>query len=74
MDRIRLPAPARVVGRPSRGDDRFCGEGGPPGEAFTPEQTRRYFFFLLKTEPMEDFEGSPRWRTFNWPRIECQPM
>ena len=32
-------------------------------------RSRRYFFFLPNTEPMPDLDFSPRWRTFNWPRM-----
>ena len=35
---------------------------------------RRYFFFFRNTEPMADLDASPRWRTFNWPRMACQPI
>jgi len=38
------------------------------------DRSARYFFFFPNTEPMADLELSPRWRTFNWPRMECQPI
>ena len=33
-----------------------------------------YFFFLPNIEPRPDLALSPRWRTFNWPRMACHAI
>src|ERR1035437_457041 len=52
-----------------------CGAWSPINQAdFRAALSGRYFFFFRKTALMADLDASPRWRTFNWPRMECQPI